>query len=167
MRGDLPPPTLTPQLLSQAMRSVRLFWCKKLSAGVSENFQIHFAWKLRPQLIADLIFFLPPATFSFSATSCHSWRSVYFHLHPAYSNDTEAVMCFDAHHLMFMLCSEGPTRRENEWRCDCSGSPHICGPALPHNHQFSSKWLFLNGSDENTVCLIIIHLALLSLSESL
>lgn len=86
---------------------------QKLSAGVSENFQTHYGWKRWPQLIADLNFFLSAADLFVSATSCHSWRSVYFHLHPLYSNDTEAVMSVDAHHLMFMPCGGGPTRREN------------------------------------------------------
>lgn len=58
-------------------------------------------------------FFLSAANLFISATSCHSWRSVYFHLHPLYSNDTEAVMSFDAHHLMFTSCGGGPTPREN------------------------------------------------------
>lgn len=106
-----PPPHPSTSLRSQEKCSG--LWVQKLSAGVSENFQTHFGWKHWPQLIADLNFFLSAADLFISATSCHSWRSVYFHLHPLYSNDTEAVMSVDAHHLMFMPCGRGPTRREN------------------------------------------------------
>lgn len=118
-----------------------------------------FCWSFRK--LSDLLYletlasincsfdFLPStANLFMSVTSCHSWRSVYFHPHPVYSTDTEAVMSVDAHHLMFTPCGRGPMpRANNESKCDCSGSPHICGPALPHNHQFPSKRLFLNGFD--------------------